>query len=300
MPATQSLEAFYTRKFDENPSLPPNGVGDFNVFRLTDSKSGRTTPSPYARYDFYKVMLIRGKHRCHYADKSIAFEGSTLLFFNPAVPYRFERLDLQSTGFFCVFKESFYTESFRRGLHDLPMFAPGGKPVYELNDKQDLEVVDLFEKMLNEINSDYRFKYDLLRNYVAELLHLAMKMEPSEELYHHPDTNARITSIFMALLERQFPIESPNQFIKMRSASDFSEKLGLHVNHLNRAVRLTTGKTTTAHIAERIAAEATALLKHTNWNISEISYSLGFAHPSYFTSFFKKQTKLTPTSIRLV
>jgi AraC-like DNA-binding protein len=300
MPATESLEAFYARKFDKNPSLPPNGVGDFNVFRLTDSRSGGTAPSPYARYDFYKIMLIRGKHRCHYADKSIALDGSTLLFFNPAVPYRFERLDEPSTGFFCVFKESFYLEGHRNGIHDLPMFSPSGKPVYNLNEAQEREVVILFEKMLNEIHSDYRFKYDLLRNYVSELLHFAMKMEPNEQLYHHPDTNARITSIFMAVLERQFPIESPDQFIGMRSASDFADKLGVHVNHLNRAVRLTTGKTTTAHIAERMAAEATALLKHTNWNIAEISYSLGFAHPSYFTSFFKKQTKVTPTSIRLV
>jgi AraC family transcriptional regulator, transcriptional activator of pobA len=35
---------------------------------------------PYARYDFYKIMLIRGRHRCHYADKSIEFDGCTLLF----------------------------------------------------------------------------------------------------------------------------------------------------------------------------------------------------------------------------
>lgn len=300
MPGTQSLDAFYARKFDKTPPLPPSGAGDFNVFRLADSGSRSAPPSPYARYDFYKVMLIRGKHRCHYADKSIAFDGSTLLFFNPAVPYRFERLDDQSTGFFCVFKESFYTESVRNGIHDLPMFAPGGQPAYTLTEKQEQEVISLFEKMLNEINSDYRFKYDLMRNYVSELIHLARKMEPSEQLYHHPDTNARITAIFTDLLERQFPIESPEQYIRMRSASDFANKLGLHVNHLNRAVRLTTGKTTTTHIAERMAAEATALLKHTNWNVSEISYSLGFAQPSHFTYFFKKQTKVTPTSLRLV
>ncbi len=297
MPVTRSLETFYAHKFETKPSLPPNGAGDFNVFRLTDS---RNVPAPYVRYDFYKIMLIRGKHRCHYADKSIALEGSTLLFFNPAVPYRFERLDDQSTGFFCVFRESFYTEALRNGIHDLAVFASGARPVYQLNESQDREVADLFEKMLTEIDSDYRFKYDLLRNQVSELIHVAMKMEPDEQLYHHPDTNARITSIFTDLLERQFPIESPGESIKMRSAGDFAEKLALHVNHLNRAVRLTTGRTTTAHIAERMAAEATALLKHTNWNVSEISYSLGFAQPSHFTSFFKKQTKVTPTSIRLV
>ncbi len=299
MPVIKSLASFYAQKFYNTPRLPPAGVGDFNVFTLTESTGG-TPPAPYGRYDFFKIMLIRGAHRCHYADKSIALNGSSLLFFNPAVPYQFERLDTGSTGFFCLFKENFYTPHLRNRFHDLPVFTAGGKTVYDLGEKQDRELSAIFEKMLDEIHSDYRFKYDLLRNQVLELVHYALKMEPDEHLYHHPDTNARITSIFIKLLEGQFPIEAPEQCISMRSANDFAKKLSVHVNHLNRAVRLTTGKTTTTHISERMVAEATALLKHTNWNISEISYSLGFAQPSHFTYFFKKHTKVTPTSMRLV
>lgn len=295
--ATKSLEAFYTHKFEHTPALPPAGAGDFNVFRLSETVGGAV---PYVRYDFFKIMLIRGKHRCHYADKSISLDGSTILFFNPAVPYRFERLDDDSTGFFCLFKEFFFTESYRNGIQDLPVFATGAKPVYELNQAQDKEIAALFEKMLDEVNSEYRFKYELLRSYVSELIYVVMKMEPAEQLYHHPDTNARITSIFTELLERQFPIESPEHSIRLRSAGDFAKKLAVHVNHLNRAVRLTTGKTTTAHITGRIIAEAMALLKHTDWNISEISYCLGFEQPAHFTYFFKKHTRVTPTAIRFV
>ncbi len=296
---TESLEAFYEHKFDKAPILPPVGAGGFNVFRLADTV-GSVQQTPYVRYDFFKIMLIRGKHRCHYADKSISLEGSTILFFNPSVPYKFERLDNHSTGFFCLFKESFFTESHRNGIHDLPVFAQGGKPVFELDPALDKEIEALFKKMLDEVNSDYRFKYELLRSYVSELIFSVMKMEPDEQLYHHPDTNARITSIFTELLERQFPIESPDDYIKLRSASDFAQKLAVHVNHLNRAVRLTTGKTTTAHITSRIVAEATALLKHTDWNISEISYCLGFEQPAHFASFFKKHTRVTPTAVRVV
>lgn len=299
MPDIKSLEAFYTHKFDKTPTLPPIGAGDFNVFQLSDRNHGRSQ-APYARYDFYKIMLIRGKHRCHYADKSIAIDGSTLLFFNPAVPYQFERLDKKATGFFCLFKESFFTENQRNGIHDLPVFLPGGKPVYRLNETQDREVASLFEKIVVENRSGYRFKYDLLRNQVSELIHYAMKMQPEEQRYRHPDSNARITAIFTELLESQFPIASPEQVINMRSAGDFAERLSVHINHLNRAVRLTTGKTTTDHIAERLVSEATALLKHTDWNVSQISYCLGFAQPAHFTYFFKKHTDTTPTAVRLV
>lgn len=146
----------------------------------------------------------------------------------------------------------------------MPIFVPGEKPVQSLSEKQERQVVVLFEKILMENNSNYHFKYDLLRNYVSELIHIAMKMEPNEQLHHHPDINARITSVFTHLLECQFPLESPEHCIRIRSAYDCASKLGLHVNHLNQAIRLTTGKTTTAHIASRILTETTALLKHTD------------------------------------
>ncbi|HQU84956.1 MAG TPA: helix-turn-helix domain-containing protein, partial [Pyrinomonadaceae bacterium] len=71
-------------------------------------------------------------------------------------------------------------------------------------------------------------------------------------------------------------------------------------NHLNRALKETTGKTTTELIAERMTQEAIALLKHTNWNVSEIAYTLGFEEPTHFNNFFKKRTQQTPTKFRIV
>ncbi|WP_291108838.1 helix-turn-helix domain-containing protein [Dysgonomonas sp. UBA7710] len=59
-----------------------------------------------------------------------------------------------------------------------------------------------------------------------------------------------------------------------------------------------TGKSTTTHITERIIAEAKALLQHTDWNIAEIAYALGFEYPTYFNNFFKRQTGTNPKSLR--
>jgi AraC-like DNA-binding protein len=67
---------------------------------------------------------------------------------------------------------------------------------------------------------------------------------------------------------------------------------------LNSSVKKITGKSTTSHIAERIIGEAKALLQHTDWNISEIAYALGFEYPTYFNNFFKKRTGAVPKSIR--
>ncbi|MVM30328.1 helix-turn-helix domain-containing protein [Spirosoma sp. HMF4905] len=300
MEKAETLEEFYKKKFNWLPENLQQDIGHFNVFRLEDCLGLGAPGVQYSRRDFYKISLIRGENVYHYADKSIQINGTTLMFFNPNVPYTWESLSDDKTGFFCIFTEAFFTEKIRGSLSELPMFMAGSKPAYILNSTQDEHISALFLKMIDEINSDYQYKYDLLRNYVMEVIHYALKSQPSETLYQHQDAKSRITAVFAELLERQFPIESPSQRFKLRSASDFAQQLSVHVNHLNRSIRETTGKTTTDYIAERVASEAKALLKHTDWNISEISYSLGFDEPAHFNYFFKKQTQLTPSAFRNV
>lgn len=295
----ETLEDFYTEKRLIMPDNMKGNVGHFNVFRLEECiQQGQQVQ--YARRDYYKISLLKGHNRYHYADKSLETDGTTLLFFNPKVPYTWENLGGELTGYFCIFTSAFFSEGMRNSIDELPMFIPGGKPSYLLNNEQENAIKAIFEKMLAELHSDYTFKYDLLRSYLNELLHTALKTEPAEKLYEHPNANSRITAVFHEMLERQFPIETPMQRFTMRSASDFANSLAVHVNHLNRAIRTTTGKTTTALISERLVAEAMALLKHTDWNISEISNSLGFEEAAHFNNFFKKHTNHTPSYFRNV
>jgi AraC family transcriptional regulator, transcriptional activator of pobA len=84
----------------------------------------------------------------------------------------------------------------------------------------------------------------------------------------------------------------------LRTAKDYAGRLAIHSNHLNKVLKENTGKTTTEHISNRLVQEAKILLRQTDWNISEIAYSLGFEQLSHFSNFFKKQTSLSPVEIR--
>ncbi len=298
MAETETLELFYQRKFDHTPQGLEKDLGHFNVFNLEECYLPGRPPVQYTRRDFYKISLLRGHYIYHYGDKSLEVNGSTLIFFNPQIPYTFERLSNDALGYFCIFKDAFFSEHIRGSLKDLPMFAIGGKPAFILTEKQDEAINSIFQKVMEEMQGNYTFKFDLIRNYIMEMIHTALKLQPSETLFHHPDANARIASLFNELLEMQFPIETTNQQFSLKSPKDFAERLHVHTNHLNRAIKSVTGKTTTAHIAERLTAEAKALLKHTDWNISEISYCLGFEEPSHFSNFFKKNTAVTPGTWR--
>jgi AraC-like DNA-binding protein len=153
--------------------------------------------------------------------------------------------------------------------------------------------------MQADIESSYVHKYDLMRNYVNVLSHEAMKMQPSELGDVHVNGSAKLSSQFHELLERQFPIESPEHKLKLKTAKDYANRLGVHVNHLNRALKEITGKTTTEHIIDRVLAQSKVMLRHSNWSVAEIAFCLGFEYPAYFNNLFKKQIGTTPKSYRV-
>ncbi len=295
---TLTLEEFYQAKLNWLPENLQQDLGHFNVFRLDDFVGHNAQPIPYSRKDFYKISLIIGQNTYHYADKSIAIEDNALVFANPQVPYDWEPRSAQQTGFFCIFTEAFLQRYLGSKLTDFPVFQPGGQPVFVLTDEQLDEARRLFLKMFTELDSSYIYKYDLLRAYVLELIHSAQKLQPITTLYRESNAATRIASLFTELLARQFPIESPGQRLRLRSAQAFADQLAVHVNHLNRALKEVTGKTTTRLLAERLVQEARALLQHTDWPVNLIGYCLGFEEPAHFSHFFKKNTGFPPLAVR--
>ncbi|MEZ2443418.1 helix-turn-helix domain-containing protein [Chitinophaga sp. RCC_12] len=268
----------------------------FNAFQIeNDSHATRF----YSRKDFYKICLTTGKSIIHYADRSFHAEGTVLFFGNPHIPYSWETLSTTYVGYTCLFSEEFLNVSERADiLQQSPFFKIGGTPILTITDAQRIFLNTIFQKMIEEQQSSYIFKDDLIRNYINLIAHEAMKMQPSENFDQHKNAASRITAVFLELLERQFPIESPDKPLQLKTAQDYAQNLALHVNYLNRAVKTVTGKPTTAHIAERIISEAKALLQHTDWNIADIAYALGFEYPSYFNNYFKRMTGTNPTSLR--
>jgi AraC-like DNA-binding protein len=306
----KSIDEFYQEISGDTGTEPntllPKGIqkeiGHFNVFSIKELYERLKDKSfmPYDRRAYYKISLIRGKNRAEYADKIIDIEKNALLFATPKIPYHYVPQDTQQSGDFCVFTSEFLTKD-KSGivLDDLPIFKSDGFPIFELSDEEAIEIDLIFKKIHKEINSDYVYKYDLIRNYVAELIHFGQKLQPITALYSKHNSAARVSSLFVELLERQFPIESPRQRLELKSAKDFAVRLSVHVNHLNKVLKENTGKTTTELISDRLIHEAKILLKETDWNISEIAHSLGFEELAHFSNFFKKQTSLTPISFRV-
>ncbi len=297
MKKVQTLDEFYTDRSLPNPDDSVGGMEHLNVIRIEEMNADQLLPVAFNRKDYFKICLTKGKSRIHYAERSFEIEEYALLFANPLVPYNWEPLEKEQKGFSCIFSEDFFANYGR--LKEYPVFKPGGFPVYELTSTEVSTISSIFKQMIEELDSNFEYKGDVLKNLVFQLILSTLKMRPSKPITHEKqNSSSRIATLFIDLLEKQFPIDGNADRVQLRFPSDFANQLSVHVNHLNRSVKDETQRTTSELIMQRLIKEAKILLKHSAWNISEIAYMLGFEQPQSFSNIFKQKTKQTPLEYR--
>jgi len=105
-----------------------------------------------------------------------------------------------------------------------------------------------------------------------------------------PDAARRLANRFAALLERKY-----RSGLKV---GDLAAELGVTPTHLTRVCNRTCGRTAHELLADRRMHEARRLLADTRLPVRDVSASLGFASPAYFTRAFQGSTGKTPSDFR--
>ncbi|HTI09039.1 MAG TPA: helix-turn-helix transcriptional regulator [Puia sp.] len=293
MEVRETAKEFYQRHGQGHSEAAP-----FNVFKIEEYSPEISIP--FNRRDFYKITLvIEGQGTLIYSDKVIPIKDIAMVFTNPMIPYSYETVTGGEKGYFCLFPEGFINNQLKTdSLSRSPLFKAGGNPVLFPNEASMLIIRNIFELMLTENASSYVNKYEVLRNFVQIIIHESLKIDPPPGYEKATAPAERLTTLFLELLERQFPIPSPRHTLRLKNANEFADQLSVHSNHLNRVLKKTTGFTTSEHLSQRILKEAKILLLESDWDIAEIGYCLGFEHASNFYSFFKKQTGNTANQFR--
>jgi len=136
-------------------------------------------------------MLVKGQSEVHFADPVVAVKKQALSFSNPQIPYKWEHVDRIREGIYCIFNQQLFHQYGQ--LTQYEVFQPQGKHVFELTDEQVDAVTGIFERIEQEFNSEYKYKYDVIRNLVSEMLHFGLKLLPPGGHEHHaPNASQRI------------------------------------------------------------------------------------------------------------
>lgn len=128
----------------------------------------------------------------------------------------------------------------------------------------------------------------LSHSLAALLVHLSLRQ--TEGGAHTQGAKPEVYIWFMDHLEEHFR--------RWHKVGDYADRLGYSARTLNRLARRHTGMSAKELIDERILLEAKRQLSHVDASIAEIAEELGFDDASNFSSYFRRQTQLTPGAFR--
>lgn len=156
-----------------------------------------------------------------------------------------------------------------------------------LHNMLNTDIEDKFRKIVELFNSDNPYLMAYVNSSVHELLvDLYMLQHASAD----PDSTASRTRRIYRFLSDN--VEKPF------SPADLEKHMELSFKHIGKIFKEQTGMTLHECHTHFKIERATRLLCSTSMNISEISESLGFSDPLYFSNVFKKHTGLSPRTYR--
>jgi hypothetical protein len=146
----------------------------FQVFTLEDLQDAGSSFTNIP--GCYKFILTHGQpENENTGDKGITINNPSLLFFSPKISFTWGWPTSAITGFCCIIREAFLSKIFRKNIHRLPMFTQGGQHEYQLAFEQYNLLSSIFSKLQEETSSSYLYKDDLIRNYISQIIHIALK-----------------------------------------------------------------------------------------------------------------------------
>ena len=191
-----------------------------------------------------------------------------------------------NTGYLCHFQPDLLR---RAGIPEPEFLTTWGHPHVRFDPEAASFVQVLLQRMLALYEQESLAALPLL------LPHLGALLAEASHAYRPlaglaPSAAATLTQRFKTMLSQRIRHE--------HRVAAYADLLHITPNHLNKAVKATTGKSPTTWIDEALVLEAKALLFQTTLPVAEVAALVGVADASYFSRLFKKLEGRPPSALR--
>lgn len=153
------------------------------------------------------------------------------------------------------------------------------------------------DTLFNEIAAEYRQHRpgrDLMLQSLINVLMVWLSRRSSEHARRDiqlPDRGREHLQAFMHQLE--------SSFREHWSIERHAQQMGISAAHLNALCRRLCDQSALQIINQRLLLEARRSLVYTTMTVNQVSDSLGFSEPAYFSRFFKRATGMSPSRFRI-
>ena len=266
---------------------------------IVSSKHSSITSLCYPlRIDAFTIGIgYEGKASVRFNLRDFQVQKDTLFFFSPR-----SILESPQDNNFRAHVILISTEFMRELNIDLKSMMPqfllfGKTPFAQLAPKDSEELHRLFSQIESELQhpqTPYSRKVighliTALFYKIAGIIQENMQVQPDHGYISHD----RADTYF-----QQFMQELSEHYRQERSVSYYANQLCITPKYLTTLIKRISGKSVSEWIDQFVIFEAKALLKHSHMSIQEISYHLNFPNQSFFGSYFKRNTGMSPSQYK--
>lgn len=269
---------------------------DLEIFRVSDLRLRTREENTHMtyRYEFHMLMCITQGGCEQWVDfEPVSCTPGTLLALRPGQAHNFGRDDGWD-GWVVLFRPEFLLPVVNRSGDQQSAFGFEGLPVLlQLNSEELCRASDSIEQMRDDalIGAQPEDVHALLRYQLYAVVTWLLCIHVRKQEFNHPPSME-----FQRFEQFQRLVE--NHFFEWSQVGEYAKRLGCVGKSITRATTAVAGMSAKAFISARINLEAKRLLVHTESSISAIGEKLGFADPTHFVKFFKRETGVTPAEFR--
>ncbi|MBV6647637.1 MAG: helix-turn-helix transcriptional regulator [Cyclobacteriaceae bacterium] len=263
----------------------------FSISRIEEIHPYLSLPNkPFRNTAHGFILVLSGAVQMNIDVMSQTLKQNMLTFTPAGQANSIEAISPETTGFFVTFHEHFFDNSqLASGLKNFSdLLNPDNFPLFQLAGGLYESILSICKRMIY-LYHESESNLFLIKHYLLTVLS-ELKPVFQEKRRAATESSSRLVTEFKnALLENIKSNPKP---------ADLAEILNVSINHLNKVLKSATQLSTSEWIAKRQIIEAQISLKHSNSSVAEIAHHLGFDDPSYFSKFFRRHTKVTPSQYR--
>jgi len=243
------------------------------------------------RQTFYTLLCVENAQGTAVIDGvAIRLDRPKVIYVKPGSIFSID-INRAASGTIIFFEEDFFSLRYNNNaLFHFSFMNKESSNYVRLGENKAFEWKMLCGFMLQEFNDQHKGVDSVLRSFLNILLcKLDRQFNPVTPNEKKNNKEEKL---------RQFQLLLDEHFIKHKTPSFYAEQLNITTNYMNKICRQYRGISSGELIRKRITIEAQRLLHYSVRTVAEIAKDLEFESVSYFITFFKRNTGVTPENFR--
>lgn len=290
----ESIEHFYQLLGEEPPKITGFGIIDLSKLEVPEQVYDLTVTC-----EFYSIMLNHTNTSLKYGTKEYIQESGLLTFVSPGQLASGSKETNSKNGWIINFSPKFLQgDPLLAKLNSFNFFSYEVNRALALSEHEEQFLNNIIAHIRTELLNFDKYSKAIIMEELGLILHYCLRIQEREikssEKHAEADIIIKIDNILNEYYQENLQLSKGVPDIEY-----IAEQLNISKKHLSKLVKESIQNKTTDYINTFVINMAKHwLLSHSDMNIKNIAYQLGFSYPHHFNNVFKKITGKTPLAYR--